>query len=325
MGPGAGAGPGAPPLPVVAEVVRSGFVEGHHHGSVVALDADGSVLLAVGSVDVPVFPRSSNKLMQAVGMVEAGFPLEDELLALAGASHSGEPFHLDGVRRVLASAGLTVAALQTPPDLPLGEVARRDWLRAGGGPEPVAMNCSGKHAAMLATAVAAGWPTSTYREPDHPLQQALLRTAERLAGEPVAAIGVDGCGAPVFAFTLTGLARAFAACVRAEPGTPSRRVADAMRAYPQWVGGTRRDVTALMAGVPGLLAKDGAEGVYAAALPDGRAVALKIDDGAERARTVLMAAVLRRLGVTAPVLEAQSEHGLLGGGLPVGAVRAVLP
>ena len=154
------------------------------------------------------------------------------------------------------------------------------------------MNCSGKHAAMLATCVANGWPTSTYRDPDHPLQVSLRGTVERLAGEPVAAVGVDGCGAPLFALTLTGLARAFAAIATAADGTPEHRVAAAIRRYPEWLGGTRRDVTRLVAGVPGLIAKDGAEGVYAAALPDGRAVALKIDDGGQRARPPVMVAAL---------------------------------
>ena len=309
---------------MLVEVVRSGFVEGHHRGSVIALGADGEIAFAAGDPAAAVFPRSSNKPMQAVGMLRAGLELEGELLALACASHSGEPFHLDGVRRVLAGAGLDEAALQTPPDLPVDETERLAYVRAGGEPTPIAMNCSGKHAAMLATCVRNGWPTSCYREPDHPLQRALRDTLEDLAGENVTATGVDGCGAPLFAISLLGLARAFRAVATAPPGTPEGAVADAIRAYPQWLGGTRRDVTALVAGVPGLIAKDGAEGVYAAALPDGRAVALKIDDGASRARPPVMVAALRRLGVEADVLDELAESPLLGGGRPVGAVRAVL-
>jgi L-asparaginase II len=312
------------PLPVVAEVVRSGFVEGHHRGSVIAPDAGGDPVLAVGEPDRPVFPRSSNKPMQAVGMLEAGLDLDGELLALACASHSGEAFHLDGVRRILAAAGLTEGALQTPPEYPVDEAEKLSYAAAGGGPTPLAMNCSGKHAAMLATCVANGWPTSTYADPDHPLQRGLRATVERLAGEPVAAVGVDGCGAPLFALTLTGLARAFAAIATAPAGTPEHRVATAIRAHPEWLGGTRRDVTRLIAGVPGLIAKDGAEGVYAAALPDGRVAALKVDDGGQRARPPVMVAALRALGVGAPVLDELAEAALLGGGEPVGAVRCVL-
>ncbi len=307
---------------VVAEVVRSGFVEGHHRGSVLALAADGRRVLALGAPDVPVFPRSSNKPLQAVGMLEAGLDLDGELLALACASHSGEPFHVEGVRRVLDAAGLDESALQTPVDWPVDEAEKEALVAAGGHPARILMNCSGKHAAMLATCVANGWPTATYRDPDHPLQRQLVATAERLTGEPVGATGVDGCGAPLLAFTLAGVARAFATIATAGPGTPEHRVAEAIRSHPQWLGGTRRDVTALLRGLPGLVAKDGAEGVYVAALPDGRAVALKIDDGGQRARPPVMAAALRALGVDAPVLAEQAEASLLGGGEPVGSVRA---
>jgi L-asparaginase II len=291
---------------------------------VVALDAAGAVVLSVGRPDAPVFPRSSNKPLQAVGMLEAGRDRGGELLALACASHSGEAFHLDGVRRILAGAGLTEADLQTPPDYPVDETERLAYVAAGGTAAPVAMNCSGKHAAMLATCVANGWPVAGYPAPDHPLQLALRATVERLAGEPVPAVGVDGCGAPLFALTLTGLARAFAAIATAAAGTAEHRVATAVRGHPTWLGGTRRDVSRLVAGVEGLVAKDGAEGVYAAAMPDGRAVALKIDDGAQRARPPVMVAALRALGVDAPVLAELAETAVLGGGSTVGAVRCVL-
>jgi len=291
---------------------------------VIALAADGRVALEAGRPDVPVFPRSSNKPMQAVGMLEAGLDLDGELLALACASHSGEAFHLAGVRRILAGAGLSEADLRTPPDYPVDERERLSYVAAGGAPVPIAMNCSGKHAAMLATCVVNGWPVEGYRAADHPLQVALRATVERLAGETVAAVGVDGCGAPVLAITLTGLARSFAAIATAPDGTPEHRVASAIRAHPCWLGGTGRDVTRLVAGVEGLIAKDGAEGVYAAAMPDGRAVALKVDDGGQRARPPVMVAALRALGVDAPVLDELAEGTLLGGGVPVGSVRCVL-
>jgi L-asparaginase II len=177
---------------------------------------------------------------------------------------------------------------------------------------------------MLLTCVTNGWPTATYLEPDHPLQQAILETVEDVAGEPVAHVATDGCGAPIAAISLTGLARAFARLGAAAPGTPEHRVAEAMRAHPDMVGGERRDVTRLMRAVPGLVAKDGAEGCFAAALPDGRAVAVKIDDGALRAATPLLAAALRALGADGEALGPLSERPVLGHGAPVGAVHTTV-
>jgi L-asparaginase II len=309
--------------PVVAHVVRSGFVESIHHGSVVAVDASGSTLLAVGDVGGPIFPRSSSKPIQALAMLRAGLDLDGELLALAAGSHSGEWFHLEGVRRILAGAGLTELDLQNTVDLPYEEQERHAWIAAGRGATSLAQNCSGKHSAMLATCVVAGWDTATYLEPRHPLQQLMAHTLADLSGEPAAASGVDGCGAPVMAVSLTGLARAFCRLATAPEGTDEARVASAMRAYPQWVGGTRRDVTALIRGVPGLIAKDGAESVYAVGLADGRGVALKIADGGQRARPVVMAAALRRLGVSAQVLEDLAQAPVLGHGQQVGSINAV--
>ncbi|MGN9810645.1 asparaginase [Micromonospora sp. BQ11] len=306
----------------LAEVVRSEFVEGVHRGSVVVLDATGALLAGAGDVTSPVFPRSSNKPMQAVAMLRAGLPLTDPAdVALVSASHAGEEFHLARVGALLARAGLDESALHCPPELPVGEEAREAVLRAGGGPTRTQMNCSGKHSGMLLTCRAAGWPLDGYWRPEHPLQERLLQAVEEFTGEQVAATGVDGCGAPVFAVSLTGLARAFLRLVDAEPGTEPRTVADAMRTHPEIVGGTRADDTRLMRGVPGLLAKVGAEGVIAAAVPGVGAVALKIDDGAARARMPVLVSGLRRLGVTAPVLEEFAEVPLFGGGLPVGAVR----
>jgi L-asparaginase II len=314
--------------PVVAEIVRSGFVEGHHYGSVVALAADGTVDWSVGEVAAPVLPRSSNKPVQALAMVELGLDLPDDLLALACASHSGEPFHVEGVRRTLASAGLDESALQTPPDLPLDDAAREAVLRAGGTRSPILMNCSGKHAAMLVTCVLRGWDTATYLAPDHPLQVAITETFARLTGEPVTTVAVDGCGAPLLSTSLTGLARAFSSLASATDG-PQRRVADAIRRHPEFVSGTTRDELALHRAVPGLIGKAGAESVYAVALPDGRAWALKTDDGAPRVRPVLMAEALRRsgvldeAGVDADAVRSTGRLELLGGGVPVGEIRAV--
>ena len=314
-------------LPVVAEIVRSGFVEGHHYGSLVALAADGTVDWSVGDVEVPVLPRSSNKPVQTLAMVELGLDLPDDLLALACASHSGEPFHVEGVRRTLASAGLDESALQTPPDYPLDDAAREAVIRAGGTRSSVLMNCSGKHAAMLATCVLRGWDTATYLDRAHPLQVAIADTFARLTGEPVTAVAVDGCGAPLLATSLTGLARAFSALAAATDG-PQRRVADAIRRHPELVSGTTRDELTLHRAVPGLIGKAGAESVYAVALPDGRAWALKTDDGAPRVRPVLMAEALRRsgvldeAGVDAEAVRSTGRLELLGGGVPVGEIRA---
>ncbi|NYE35873.1 L-asparaginase II [Nocardioides cavernae] len=311
----------------MAQIVRSGFVEGHHYGSVVALAADGSVDWSVGEVDVPVLPRSSNKPIQALAMVELGLDLPDDLLALACASHSGEPIHVAGVRRTLASAGLDESALQTPPDYPLDDTAREAVIREGGVRTPVLMNCSGKHAAMLATCVLRGWDTATYLDPQHPLQVAIAETFARLTGEPVTTVAVDGCGAPLLSTSLTGLARAFSALATATEG-PERRVAEAIRRHPELVSGTTRDELTLHRAVPGLIGKAGAESCYAVAVPDGRAWALKTDDGAARVRPVLMAEALRRSGlleeegVDADAVTTTGRLELLGGGKPVGEIRA---
>jgi L-asparaginase II len=303
--------------PVVAEVLRDGFIESRHRGHVVGLAADGSVALSVGSPNRPMFPRSSAKPLQALAMLDAGWaPSDDEQIAIACASHSGEPAHVTVVRRVLATAGLDESALDNTPDYPLDVEAARDLVRSGAGPDPVHQNCSGKHAAMLATCVTRGWPVVGYREPDHPLQLRIRTTIESLAGEAVSAVAVDGCGAPLFALTLTGLAHAFA-------NIATDRVADAMRAYPHLVGGTGRDVTNLMRAVSGLVAKDGAEGVYAASMPDGRVVALKVDDGAARARMPVLIDALRAVDIGSDRLDALGRVDVLGHGEPVGLVTSL--
>ncbi len=311
-------------MPVVAEVTRSGIVESRHHGHVAGLDATGAIALAVGDVTTPVFGRSSNKPLQAVAMLRLGLPVDDEQLALVTASHSGEPHHLAIVRRVLDDAGLSEGDLANTPAYPLNEHCARDIVRAGGSATSLTQNCSGKHAGMLSTCVVNGWPIDSYLEADHPLQRAITDVFAELAGEPVGHIGVDGCGAPVHAVSLVGLARAFRTLVVAPSATPERRVADVMRSHPSLVGGDGRDVTVLMGGWRGLLAKDGAEGIYAAASAEGRAVAVKIDDGAGRARSAVLLAAFDAIGERAPAeVRDRLRTPVLGHGEPVGEVRAV--
>src|SRR4051812_44494122 len=189
------------------------------------------------------------------------------------------------------------------------------------------MNCSGKHAAMLATCVANGWDTATYLDPTHPLQVAIADTFADLTGEKVEVVAVDGCGAPLLSTSLTGLARAFRALAVATEG-PERRIADAIRTHPAYVSGTTRDELKLLTAIPGAIGKAGAEACYAVALPDGRAYALKIDDGGARARPVVMAEALRRdgvptdSGVDAAALDDTGRVPVLGAGEPVGEIRA---
>ena len=309
--------------PVLAHVTRGGVVESVHRASVAVTASDGSLLHSWGDPLDPIFPRSSNKPLQSVAMLRAGLELPPHHLALASASHSAQPFHLDAVRDMLAAVGLTEADLQNTPDLPYDPDERDVWIAAGRTARPLAQNCSGKHAAMLATCRVNGWDLATYRDPGHPLQRLMAETIADLAGEPVAATAVDGCGAPVMAISLAGLARAFGRVAAAEPGTHEATVTAALRAHPEYLGGTRRDVTALIRGTDGLIAKDGAEAVYAAGLADGRGVALKVADGSQRARPVVLAAVLRRLGVESSAYERLETAPVLGHGLPVGSVVAV--
>jgi L-asparaginase II len=312
---------------VIAEVIRSGFEESRHRGSAVVIGADGrEVLFSAGEVAAPMFPRSANKPVQAAAMRASGLTVEGELLALASASHSGEDFHVTGVRKILAGAGLTEDVLQCPPALPMDEPTLWRFLGEGGRPDRVHMNCSGKHAAMLATCVAAGWPTQTYRDPDHPLQREIKAALGRLAGEDVAATGVDGCGAPLFAISLTGLARAFRALVLADPESAERSLADAVRAHPAWTSGTRRSERELHQAVPGLLVKSGAEGVQAFALADGRAGAVKMEDGAPRAIPAITVALLRAIGAEGDrdALDRIADVPVYGGGQVVGKVVATL-
>jgi L-asparaginase II len=307
---------------LLAEVDRSGFTESRHFGSLVGLDPGGGVVLALGDVRAPVLPRSTSKPLQATGCLRAGAPLAGERLAIAAGSHTGEERHVETVLRVLADAGLTADALQCPAAWPEDEATRDSLIRAGEREVRVRHNCSGKHAAMLSACVANGWSTEDYLDPAHPVQAAIRATMEQLAGERVAHVAVDGCGAPTLALTLTGLARAMRHLALAAGDAPEAAVAAAMRAHPEFVGGTGHINTELMQALPGTIAKGGAEGVLAVATADGHAVAMKIIDGSARACTPIALHALAALGVDVAGARHLATLPVLGGGRPVGSIRA---
>jgi L-asparaginase II len=312
----------------LASTVRGGPLgsldESVHHGVVVALDADGSVAFAAGNPEAIIFPRSSMKPLQATAMVREGLRLVPRLLALVCASHDGRPEHLAAVREILAGAGLGESSLANTPDHPLDDEEARRAVAAGVPRSSLQMNCSGKHAGMLATCALRGWATdASYLNPDHALQRAITGMLPELTGAAAAHVAVDGCGAPAHALPLVALARGVRAVATARDGA-RREVADAMRAHPEMVGGPTRDVTLLMRGLPGAVAKDGAEGVFVAALADGRTVALKVADGANRARPPLMRAALTALGVDLSGVDPRAwASPVMGHGRPVGEVRVV--
>lgn len=299
----------------VAVTDRSGVDESLHHGAVVVLGEDGETVFSLGDPDVAIYPRSSNKPMQADAMLRLGLDVDDEQLALACASHDGTERHLAVVRRLLAGAGLGEEALGNTASLPLQQEAMERVLATGGHRSPILMNCSGKHAAMVATCRARGWSVDAYLEPDHALQAAITEWIDVLAG-PVSHVGVDGCGAPAHVLPLRGLASGFRTLAM-ERG----RVWRAMTGHPELVGGEARTVTRVMSAVPGAMAKDGAQGVFAIAHPDGWAAALKIADGQERPVAVVLAAALAHAGVDLD--GAAISAPVLGHGRPVGRLRAV--
>jgi L-asparaginase II len=289
----------------------------------VVLDADGAVTFAAGAVDRPILPRSSNKPVQATALLAAGWtPRSEAELAIGAGSHNGEDAHRELAAAMLDVVGLRPDDLGCPPALPQHEPTRGEWLAAGRTPDRLAMNCSGKHAAMLSACVAAGWQTAGYLDREHPLQQAIEARLAEVAEEPVTAVVVDGCGAPQHALSVTGLARGVFSLVQAAAGSRERSVADAMRAKPWFVAGTGREDTELMRAVPGLLVKGGADGVHVAAVPGRGAVALKMDDGGERGRTPALSAALLRLGVPADALAPWLQTPVSGGDEVVGEVRA---
>ncbi|MDI5980275.1 asparaginase [Amycolatopsis magusensis] len=305
----------APAHVPLLHVLRDGLVESVHFGSVVVIGPDGEVRFSTGDVESPGYPRSAAKPLQAAAMTRLGLDLPDDLRALVAASHSGEDFHLAGVRRILGDAGCTGAHLRNPVALPYDPIVRDAWLAAGRPASKLSHNCSGKHAAMLAVSRAHGWSTKDYLSPDHPLQREIATVVAELAGEPIAKVATDGCGAPLFSISLLGLTRAIGRIGAADPETAEGAVAHAIRRHPEMLAGTRRDVTKLMRAVPGLIAKDGFEGVQVAALPDGSALGVKIADGGDRARLPVTLAALGLLGVETaldqdPTLQVTGELAL---------------
>ncbi len=314
----------------LAVVERSGFVESRHAGAAIVLSPDGEVLRRLGDPDALFLPRSSLKPLQAVACITAGAELVGEQLALATASHVGTDRHADAVREILTAGGLTEDDLACPPAWP-GDTATRDELvREHGQPARIRMNCSGKHAAMLRACVATGWPTAGYLEPTHPLQQHIREVVERLTGEKIAHTSIDGCGAPVHAITLTGLARGIHRIGTASERSPFalHRVAGtlvrAVKEHPWTIEGPGRPDTIAIETL-GVFAKGGAEGIMVMVAPNGATVAVKMLDGAARASTIVAATLLARAGALSDAdvaaLSAALPLAVLGGGSEVGMIR----
>lgn len=314
----------------LAVVERSGFIESRHAGAAVVLSPDGDVVARHGNADALILPRSSLKPLQAIACITAGAALEGEQLALATASHSGTDRHADVVREVLAAGGLTEDDLGCPPAWPGDTGARDEMVREHGEPARIRMNCSGKHAAMLRACVATGWPVEGYLNAAHPLQMHIREVVERLTGEKAAHTAIDGCGAPVYALTLTGLARSIHRIGTASDRSPFalHRVAGALvravRENPWTIDGPGRPDTLAIERL-GVFAKGGAEGVMVMVAPNGTTVALKMLDGGARASTVVAATLLARAGALAAddvtALADALSLSVLGGGIPVGKIR----
>lgn len=300
---------------VLAEYVRDGVVESVHRGYLLALNSDGSTALELGDSSALIFPRSTVKSIQGSAMVRAGLQLEPRLLALGCSSHSGSESHLSAVREILALAKLAESALQCMLDKPLGDLERRAW-----GDKPatrIAMNCSGKHAAMLLTCVSNGWPIANYLDPSHPLQIAIKSELETLSGEKITLTSTDGCGAPLFLISIVGLARAIRNITISQDPI-HQAVMAASRAFPEMVAGKGRLTTQMMEAVPGLYMKDGAEAVEVASMTDGRTLVFKVSDGSLRPFRALVHAGLKKLGADSPY----EPENVLGGDRIIGTIRA---
>jgi L-asparaginase II len=316
------------PIPLV-RIVRSGLEESVHAGHVAVCDVDGRLIASAGDPHRQVFARSSMKPIQAsVSLGHVGAELPDDLIAISSASHSAEPRHLTAVRRLLRAGGVTESALRCPPALP---ARAEDIARTGARRRSLFHNCSGKHAGMLAACAGAGWPLETYVESDHPLQRQIATTVERATDVHGPAIGVDGCGVPVFGVPLRAMATAFARLTRPERfgaiASNATRVVAAMRAHPFLIAGTNRTDTVLMEAAGGVVSKGGAEALHCAGVLDrGIGVAVKIVDGSDRAAGPAIVQALALLdALTADeraALEPFARRPVLGGGKPVGETVA---
>jgi len=326
--------PATPPASVeLAVVERSGFVESRHFGVAVVLAPDGSEKLTLGEASAPFLPRSSMKPLQALACLSAGADLADERLAISMASHCGTERHVEVARGILQSAGLTEDDLGCPAAWPSDAAARDELVRDHGSPSPLRMNCSGKHAAMLLTCVANGWPTADYLDPQHPLQVHIREVLERLVGERMTTTAIDGCGAPVYAMSLLGLARAIQRIATSSERSPfalhrsAGTLVRAVKQHPWTIDGPGRPDTVIIERL-GVFSKMGAEGVQVMTAPDGTTVALKMLDGSNRAGHAVALRLLERAGALTPDAVADTlallPLTISGGGREVGVIRSAV-
>jgi len=300
---------------VLAEVTRGGVVESLHLGHLIILNSDGSTYLSKGSPELSFYPRSAVKSLQASAMLKAGLTVSDEELAIVCASHSGNQIHIDLVTKMLADRGIPLSAMGNASDKPLGEKEKITWGDKAG--TQLTQNCSGKHAGMLITCQQNGWDLGTYLEMGHPLQIAIKNEIELLAGEKVSTSTFDGCGAPLFAISLTGLAKTFSTLVKSND-LVYKQIVTACTKYPELVAGEGRLTTRMMRSVPGLFMKEGAEGIQVCALSDGRVIAIKIIDGSWRPVAPIIMEVFKRWGVLMP----DESVKIYGGASVIGEVIA---
>ena len=300
---------------VLAKVTRGDLVESLHLGHLIVLNADGSTYLSKGSPELPIYPRSAIKSLQAAAMLKAGLKVELNELAIISASHSGSQNHIDLVTKMLTSRDVSISQLKNAVDKPLGEKEKIAWGEKV--PSQLAQNCSGKHAGMLITCHQNGWDMKSYLDLDHPLQVAIKNEIEELSGEKVSAVSVDGCGAPLFAISLVGLAKAILNLVKSEDDL-YQQIVSACTKYPELVAGEGRLTTRMMQAVPGLFMKEGAEGVQVCALRDGRVIAIKIIDGSWRPVAPIIMEIFKRWGVEMP----DESVKIYGGASVIGEVIA---
>jgi L-asparaginase II len=300
---------------VLARVTRGDLVESLHLGHLIVLNADGSTYLSKGSPELPIYPRSAIKSLQAAAMLKAGLKVEADELAIICASHSGSQNHIDLVTKMLTSRDISISQLKNAVDKPLGEKEKISWGEKV--PSQLAQNCSGKHAGMLITCQQNGWDMKSYLDLNHPLQVEIKNEIEDLSGEKVSAVSVDGCGAPLFAISLIGLARAISKLVKSKDDL-YQQIVLACTKHPELVAGEGRLTTRMMQAVPGLFMKEGAEGVQACALRDGRVIAIKIIDGSWRPVAPIIMEIFKRWGVAMP----DESVKIYGGGSVIGEVIA---